>query len=82
MGCFLWRVPGRANGIVYPKLHHEDFQEQKHLSQNVRWNFVMRTYTNLAFKIAYLPVHFASLCVDHPRDSAAIPAVIALIETK
>ncbi len=41
-----------------------------------------RFYTNLASKIAYLPVHFASLCVDHPRDSAAIPAVIALIETK
>ncbi len=37
--------------------------------------------TNLAFKIAYLTVHFASLCVDNPRDSAAIPAVIALIET-
>ncbi len=32
--------------------------------------------------IAYLPVHFASLCVDNPRDSAAIPAVIALIEPK
>ncbi len=41
-----------------------------------------RFYTNLAFKIAYLPVHFASLCVDNPRDSAAIPAVIALIDTK
>ncbi len=41
-----------------------------------------RSYTNLAFKIAYLPVHFASLCVDNPRDSAAIPAVIALIEKK
>ncbi len=39
-------------------------------------------YTNLAFKIAYLPVHFVSLCVDHPRDSAAIPAVFALIEKK
>ncbi len=36
----------------------------------------------LGLTIAYLPVHFASLCVDHPRDSAAIPAVIALIETK
>ncbi len=41
-----------------------------------------RFYTNLAFKIAYLPVHFVSLCVDHPRDSAAIPAVFALIEKK
>ncbi len=39
-------------------------------------------YTNIAFKIAYLPVHYASLSVDHPRDSAAIPAVLALIETK
>ncbi len=36
----------------------------------------------LEYKIAYLPVHFASLCVDNPRDSAAIPAVLALIETK
>ncbi len=38
--------------------------------------------TNLAFKIVYLPVHLAPLCVDHPRDSTAIPAVIALIEKK
>ncbi len=41
-----------------------------------------RFYTNLAFKIAYLPVHYASLSVDNPRDSAAIPAVLTLIETK
>ncbi len=40
----------------------------------------LRCNTNLAFKIAYLSVHFASLCVDNSRDSAAIPAVLALIE--
>ncbi len=32
--------------------------------------------------IAYLPVHYASLYVDNPRDSAAIPVVLALIEPK
>ncbi len=35
---------------------------------------------DLDLTIDYLPVHYASLCVDHPRDSAAIPAVLALIE--
>ncbi len=45
-------------------------------------NAVNRNNTNLAFKTAYLPVHYASLSVDNPRDSAAIPAVLVLIETK
>ncbi len=55
---------------------------------NPKWSIGFRhegikcNNTNLAFKIAYFIVHFASLCVDHSRDSAAIPAVIALIETK
>ncbi len=37
---------------------------------------------HIASKIAYLPVHFASLSVDNPRHSAATPAVLALIEIK